>query len=223
MTHSLHRRGAEADLKNDYVLLVTAASGINHVGSKDKLRQVLEEVWQVGPTNIGSNETGTILSGVDIEEIRANLMEVPRVRCNFASKEKIRQAIERLQELDLGMSVTVSGPTQDILEMCGDYGIKPHSINFSLDIWGKKEKLPPEEALELLTMCGHSLISKTLVAETITKVRQGKMSPEKGALKVGHPCICGIYNPERAKTILERVAPSTAEVASAVEVGGEDF
>lgn len=217
MTHSLHRRGAEADLKNDYILLVTAASGINHIGSKDKLRQVLEEVWKIGPTNIGSNETGTILSGVDIEEIKANLMEVPRVRCNFASKEKIRQAIERLQELDLGMSVTVSGPTADIVEMCREYGIKPHSINFSLDIWGKKEKLPPEEILELLTMCGHSLISKTLVKETVAKLRQGKISLEKAAAQVGHPCICGIYNPERAKTILERLAPET------VEAGGGHF
>lgn len=212
MTHSLHRRGAEADLKNDYILLVTAASGINHVGSKDKLRQILEEVWKIGPTNIGSNETGTILSGVGIDEIKANLMEVPRVRCNFASKEKIRQAIERLLELDLGMSVTVSGPTADILEMCKEYRIKPHSINLSLDIWGKKEKLPPEEALELLTMCGHSLISKALVEETVNKVCQGKMTPEKAAVKIGHPCICGIYNPERAQTILEKVAPNREEV-----------
>lgn len=217
MTHSLHRRGSEADLKNDYVLLVTAASGINHVGSKDKLRQVLEEVWKIGPTNIGSNETGTILSGVDIEEIRSNLMEVPRVRCNFASKEKAREAIKRLQELDLGMSVTLSGPTGDILEMCKEFGIQPHSINYSLDIWGKKEKLPPEEALELLTMCGHSLISKQLVEETIEKVRSGKMSPQKAAAKIGHPCICGIYNPDRAEKILEKVVPYREQDVPSIE------
>jgi|SRR5680860_246544 len=204
MTHSLHRRGTTDSLKNDYVLLVTAASGINHIGSKDKLRQVLELVWEIGPTNIGSNETGTILSGVDLEEIRSNLKEVPRVRCNFANKGKAREAIKKLQELDLGMSVTMSGPTEDILEMCNEFNIKPHSINFSLDIWGKKGKLPAEEVLEFLTMCGHGLVSRYLVEETIEKVKQGKMTPQKAAIKIGHPCVCGIYNPERAEKLFEK-------------------
>ncbi|MBW2443842.1 MAG: hypothetical protein JRH12_25460, partial [Deltaproteobacteria bacterium] len=54
MTHTLHRRGTKESLKNDYVLLVTAASGINHVGSLDKLRKVLEVIWEVGPANVGS-------------------------------------------------------------------------------------------------------------------------------------------------------------------------
>ena len=41
MTHSLHRRGAPETLENDYVLLVTPAVGINHVGSKEKLQKIL--------------------------------------------------------------------------------------------------------------------------------------------------------------------------------------
>ena len=127
MTHTLHRRGTDASLKNDYVLLVTAASGINHVGSLDKLRKVLEVIWEVGPVNVGSQHLGTILQGYSLEEIKAALNEVPRIRCAFSSKEKVHEIIRRLKELDLGMSVTLEGPTTDIIEMSNEMGIKPHS------------------------------------------------------------------------------------------------
>ncbi|MEM5780110.1 MAG: hypothetical protein AAGU02_03060, partial [Lawsonibacter sp.] len=83
MSHSLHRRGNPEDLKQDYILLVTAASGINNEGSKEKLLKVLDLVWEIGPINTGSNETGTILSGVNVEEIKAGFTKVPRVRCCF--------------------------------------------------------------------------------------------------------------------------------------------
>ena len=83
MSHSLHRRGSAESLHHDFILLVTAASGINSEGSKDKLRRVLDLVWEVGPINTGSNEVGTILSGVSVEEIKAGFTSVPRVRCCF--------------------------------------------------------------------------------------------------------------------------------------------
>ncbi|MGI6451325.1 MAG: hypothetical protein ACOX3R_14020 [Desulfitobacteriia bacterium] len=207
MTHSLHRRGTNESLENDYVMLITAASGINHVGSKELMSKVLDVVWEIGPDNIGSNESGTILSGVTVEEIRASFTDVPRVRCNYASKQKAFACIKKLKELDTGMSVTVSGPTGDILSMCRELAIKPHSINLSLDIWGKKEKLPSEEVLELLTMCGHGLISKYLIEEIIDKVKKGKMTPKKAAEKIGHPCVCGIYNPVRAEELLQKYVP----------------
>lgn len=207
MTHTLHRRGTEESLKNDYVLLVTAASGINHVDSREKLLKVLEVVWEVGPANVGSQHLGTILQGYSLEEIKAALNEVPRVRCSFSSKEKIREIIKRIQELDLGMSVTVEGPTGDIFDMSKELGIKPHSVNFSLDIWGKKEELPSEEILEFVTMCGHGLISQHLVKKLIEEVRNGKKTPEQAAIQIGIPCVCGIYNPDRAVELLNKYVP----------------
>lgn len=209
MTHSLHRRGTDESLKNDYVVLVTAASGVNHVGSKEGMYKILDVVFEIGPDNIGSNETGTVLSGVTLEEIRAGFTKVPRVRCNYASREKVFGAIKKIKELDTGMSVTISGPTGEILDMCKELGIKPHSVNFSLDIWGKMEKLPAEEVLELLTMCGHGLISRYLVEEIMEKVKEGKMTPQKAAEKIGHPCVCGIYNPVRAEKLLTKIVPGS--------------
>lgn len=207
MTHSLHRRGTDEYLKNDFTLLVTAASGINHIGSREGMIKILEAVWEIGPTNIGSNERGTILSGVTLEQIREGFTKVPRVRCNFATKEKAFAAIKKLQELDTGMSVTLSGPMGETLEMCKDYGIKPHSVNLSLDVWGKKDKLPSEEVLELLTMCGHGLVGRPLIEETLEKVKQGKISPQKATVNIGHLCVCGIYNTDRAEKLFEKCAP----------------
>ena len=207
MSHSLHRRGSMESLRHDYLLLVTAASGINSANSKEKLRRVLDLVWEIGPINTGSNEVGTILSGVSVEEIKAGFTEVPRVRCVFDSEEKMREIIGRLIEMDLGIAVTVSGPRAEVEKMCRDFGIKPHSANFSLDIWGRREKLPPEEILEFITMCGHGMISKALVVDTIERVKAGKMTPEEGAVRMGSPCVCGFFNPTRAIMALEKYVP----------------
>ncbi len=208
MTHSLHRRGTDEYLKNDFTLLVTAASGVNHIGSREGMSKILDAVWEIGPTNIGSNETGTTLSGVTLEQIRSGFTKVPRIRCNFGSKGKAFAAIKKLQELDTGMSVTLSGPIEATLAMCKEYGIKPHSINLSLDVWGKKDKLPAEEVLELMTMCGHGLVGRTLIEETMEKVRQGKLSPQKATVKISPLCICGIYNTDRAEKLFEKCVPS---------------
>ena len=97
MSHSLHRRGSICSLKDDFVILVTPAVGINHEGSGPKLWKVLDIITEIGPNNIGSYETGTIYSGVTIEEIRNSMPETPRVRCCFDSKEKMFEVLRRIK------------------------------------------------------------------------------------------------------------------------------
>lgn len=209
MTHSLHRRGNEESLKDDFVLLVTSAYGYNHEGSKEKMRKILDEVFAFEPCNIGSYDTGTILSGVDIQEIRAALNDVPRIRCAFSSKEKMKAVLQRIKELDLGLSVTVSGLTDEILDIARELDIKPHCANLSLEIWGNVEKLPSEEVLEHITMCGHGLISSGLVEKCIQSVKEGRLTPRQAAVKISHPCVCGIYNPDRAEKLMEKYVPKS--------------
>ncbi len=209
MTHSLHRRGNPQDLREDYIILVTSAADINNEGAIPKIEKVLDLLWKLGPSNIGSNETGTVLSGVTKEIIRANLTNVPRIRANFNSKIKAWEAIKKVKGMDLGLSVALQGPIDDIIEMCKGINIKPHSVNLSLDIWGKKEKLPSEEILEFVTMCGHGLISASLVENVIDKVKKGEMTPEAGSVKIGTPCVCGFYNPERALKLLRKMQPKS--------------
>lgn len=204
MTHSLHRLGTCENLQNDYVILVTPAVGVNHENSQDKLRDILDKIFELGPNNIGSYETGTVYSGATIEDIKAQLSETPRVRCCFSDKEKVKKLVKYIKENDFGLSVTLSGLTDEVLKLSQELGIKPHSINLSLGIYGKTKKLPPEEVLEFVTMCGHGMISKNLVAKLIEDVRQGKKSIEKAAEIMAKPCVCGIFNTERAKKLLEK-------------------
>lgn len=208
MTHSLHRRGTYEELKDEYLLLVTIANGVNNSpDAKDKLRRVLDEMWDVGPVNTGSNETGTILSGVSVDEIKQGFTKVPRIRCCFDSKEKIREMLKRMIAMDLGVSTTISGPRKDIEELCQEFGIHPHSANLSLQVWGTTERLPEEDVMKFITMCGHGLISRALVEDTIQKVKAGRMTPEQGAVRIGTPCVCGFFNPTRAVKLLQKYVP----------------
>jgi hypothetical protein len=204
MSHSLHRRGSACSLKDDFVILVTPAVNINHKDSGPKLWKILDIVTEAGPNNIGSYETGTIYTGVTIDDIRNNMPETPRVRCCFDSKEKMFEVLKRIKEEELGLSITVSGLNDDILDMCQELDIKPHSVNYSLGIHGATEKLPPEEVLEILTMCGHGMISKDLVAKAIEQVKRGKKTPHEAAVMVAQPCVCGIFNVSRAEKLFSK-------------------
>ena len=209
MSHSLHRSGSVCSLKNDFVILVTPAVNINHVGSGPKLWQGLDIITEVGPNNIGSYETGTIYSGVTIDEIRNSMPETPRVRCCFDSREKIFEVLKRIAELDLGLSVTVSGLNEDIIEMASELSIKPHSVNYSIGVFGKTEVLAPEQILDIMTMCGHGMISRDLVAKAIDEVKSGKKTPREAAEMVAQPCVCGIFNVTRAANLLAKYVPQT--------------
>lgn len=204
MTHSLHRRGTAENLHNDYVLLITPAVGINHIDSGPKLLKVLDILTEIQPNNIGSYETGTIFSGASIEEIKENMPETPRVRCCYDSKEKMFEVIKRIKELDLGLSVVISGLNDEILKMAKELGIEPHSVNYSLGIFGKIELLPNDEVLEITTMCGHSMISENLVMKMIDLVQLGNITPEEAAKEIASPCVCGIFNVQRATELITK-------------------
>lgn len=204
MSHSLHRRGCNESLKDDFVILITPSVGINHENSGPMLWKILDIITDVRPNNIGSYETGTIYTGVTIEQIKESMPETPRVRCCFDSKEKMFEVLKRIKELDAGLSVTVSGINEDVLEMANKLDIKAHSINYSLGIFGRTELLPPEEVMEFITMCGHGMISKDLVIKTINDVRKGKKTLKDAAKIIAQPCVCGIFNVDRAEKLLQK-------------------
>jgi hypothetical protein len=209
MTHSLHREGALDSLERDYVLYVYPAKGINWKGSVPKVRRLAEMVYQAGPANlILTTLRRNMYSGITPEEVVESItQEGTRVFCVFDGREKITEALRKIKEADEGISIVVSGVIDRVREISAKVGIDPHTINLSLGIRGRTDRLPPADIREFTTMCGHGLVSPHLVRDIIRRVRTGKIDEWKGSIVLAKPCACGIFNPFRAMELLGEKVP----------------
>jgi hypothetical protein len=206
MTHSLHRRGSRESLRGDYVM-VCRTSKVNKAVTGPVLSRIAEIIFEVGVSNTGSSYLETnIPLGLDREMFKARIAEAHGLLCSFSSKEKLEQVLARIHEEKLGISITVSGLIDEVVPLAQSMGIKPHTINLSMGILGKKEKLADEELLEYTTMCGHALIATNLVKKGIADVASGKKSPREASMMIGAPCICGIFNLDRSELMLQKPA-----------------
>jgi hypothetical protein len=203
MTHSLHRCGNDESLRKDYVLLCTPAKGVNDQGAAEKLRRILDIVMDVGPCNIGFYGHGSLLTNVSIDEVKKKFHDNSRVRCCFDDREKLKEALKRIKNEDLGLSITVSGLISELKEISNELKIRPHTINVSCGIFGKVDRLPAKEVMEISTMCGHGMISFALVKDVVKRLLEGKLSYNEAIHQLGEPCTCGIFNPSRAHQILK--------------------
>jgi hypothetical protein len=205
VTHSLHRLGEEQSLEGDYVLLCTPATGINTKGAREKLQRALDILMEVGPANIGFYGFGSAMTGIRIEDVRESLGDHSRLRCCFDKRENVEEALRRLQAEDLGISVTVSSMMQELAQISHDLGLTPHTIHMSCGIFGRLDRLPAREILEITTMCGHGMIAHGLAAKVVDKLKQGEIEIHEAVRTLGEPCTCGIFNPTRARELLQRI------------------
>lgn len=204
MTHSLHRRGSIESLQDDYVFICRTVAGINREGCGPKMKAIRNILCDVGISNTGRMETGeNMASGLTEEMIRADDRESPIIAAAVPSRAQIKEILRRVKAGDYGLSITVSGLIDEIIAICRELDIQPHTINLSLGIHGKTELLPQEECLELTTMCGHALIATRLVEKMKADVAAGRISPDDAARQMAKPCVCGIFNLERARALLE--------------------
>lgn len=203
MTHTLHRRGSTESLSEDYVVLMNTAIGVNDEGHVPKLQEFLRIALCHNPKNIGSVTMGS-MDHHKPEEVMANAHEIGHAV--FDNKEAVTEVLEELKEADLGLSVVVSGIFEKVDECLGKAGLKHHTANFSLGIWGKTEKLPDDDMLEVTTMCGHGLISSNLVKAMAEEIKAGTKTPEEAAETLAPNCACGVFNPARAAKLLAVMA-----------------
>ena len=231
MTHSLHREGSPEALERDYVLFVYPSKGFNYKGSAPKVRHLTELIHQSDPVNImaktrrrkinggarpGDAPEGTIIEGAnaycvyngrDMTPVDTIQFDGTRVYSVFNSREKLKEALQKIKEADEGISVVISGNIDSVREIAAEIGIDPHMVNLSLGIHGRTELLPPADIREFTTMCGHGLVSPHLVRDTIRRLKTGKVTEETACEILAKPCLCGIHNPSRSAELLREKSP----------------
>ncbi|HMM20677.1 MAG TPA: hypothetical protein PKA10_08040 [Selenomonadales bacterium] len=201
MTHSLHRSGDIESQKKDFNWFMYQTKGINDVNIRDKALEFIAAAEAVGSENWGDVKTGPI-TRYSSEAIKAKITDKSRIRGVFTKREQVRQFLTRIKERELGMSVVITGVLDEVLPACEEAGVIPHSINYSLGVWGKKDKLPDETTLSITTMCGHHMIPPKFVRHIMRQVEKGRMTPEDGAIQLANFCYCGIFNQVRCAEII---------------------
>jgi len=205
VTHTLHRRGTPENLANDYVVFAISAKGINEKDSATKMRQFMQIAQRYNPVNLGDMKTGNTYS-VGTEKVMADIKDTSIVHAVFTDVETVAKVVQEVKDADLGMSVIISGLFDSAKECCQKTGLALHTVEHSLDIWGKTEKLAPEDVLEIATMCGHGMVAANLVVSMAEDIKAGRLSPEEAAKELAKQCCCGIFNPVRGAELLGAMA-----------------
>lgn len=210
MTHSLHRSGDIESQKNDYVWFMYQTKGVNDFNIKPKALEFIAIAEAVGSENWGDVKSGPKLR-YPIEEIKDNLSDNSRIRGIFTKKEQVVDFLQQVKEKDLGMSVIIAGVLSEVIPACKEAAVTPHSINYSLGVWGKKDNLPSDTTLAITTMCGHHMIPPKFVDHIMKRVKKGKMTPEEGAKNLAEFCYCGIFNHVRCADIIDKTVTEANE------------
>ncbi len=207
MTHSLHRMGSPEELKNDICFIFAPAKGINEAGSADKARRFLELVRKHGAVHYGDDLTGNVLTRGH-QGLVAGARDLTNIHCVFSDVSRALAFLEDVVKADLGISVVMTGLFEQVGECCRAVGLQPHTVEYSMGIWGRRTLLPDEDTLKVTTMCGHGLVAASLVAQAVKEVAAGKRRARWWAERMARLCLCGIFNPDRAEMLLQRMADS---------------
>jgi len=210
MTHSAHRLATEDELKKDYVLFVRPAKGFDDVDDETiaktfRLTKELADIaYQHGPVNIGRTGANCTAQGDDYEEIMSK-RKLNGFMSVFTEKANFKAALKEFKKVDAGYSVVASGLTEDIFDVCREIDLKPHTVLFSLGVWGKTELLPETDYLKITTLCGHSMVPPKTIRHCVEKIKNREMTIDEAARKISKPCPCGIFNPARTVEVLKRL------------------
>lgn len=223
MTNTLHRFGPASSFKDDYVVFAICSRGKNDKDALPKLRQFLQMAIPFKPVNLGDARHGGCLRPSnqmsplnhwtrdmtpDLEEVVRGLDAPTTVAAVFDNREAAVAFIKKVKEADLGMSINISTSVDNAEACCDEVGIPRHSVGYSLGFEGKTEKLPNTQTMMLSTMCGHGMVSHSLAKKMIDWVKEGRRTPEEAVTYMARFCSCGVFNPARAKRVLEEARHS---------------
>lgn len=218
MTNTLHRYGAPETQKDDYILFAIPTRA-NREGSLPKLKAFLEIAKKHGPVSIGGGRKGSYYrpsehltplahwrrdGGVGPDEVIAGIDEPGVVNAIFSDLDRLTACLRELRERDLGLSINVSGLTEDARRAAEAAGITRHSVEFSLGFcMGQTDRLPDRRTLEIATMCGHGMVSFGLVQKLVQMVKEGRRTSADASRCLSRFCSCGVFNLARAERLFE--------------------
>jgi hypothetical protein len=196
MTHTLHREGVKEG-SNDYVILAMVEG--NDPQKLDNLAELFKIVLRHKPLNYTGKALFPDLTAEQFPQIYKRTKIGMAV---FDRRETLFSALKEIKDRELGVSVVVSGLFSHIGADCQKLGLPMHTVNYSLGVWGNREKLPDPKVTEVTTMCGHGLVSFNLVQSLVKEIRRGKKTLEEAAETLARPCVCGVVNPRRTAELL---------------------
>lgn len=221
MTNTLHRYGSPDSLRDDFIVFAMPTRA-NAEGSVPKLQAFLRAALKHDPVNVGNARRGGLYrpsehltpiahwsrdGGITPEQVIEGV-DAPTVVCAvFNDLQKMERFLADVRALELGMSVNVSGLTEEAREAASRAGIVRHSVEYSLGFChGRLDRMPDRRTLELATMCGHGMVSAGLAGKMVGMVKEGRRSPEDASRCLARFCSCGIYNTARAERLLREAA-----------------
>ena len=218
MTNTLHRYGAPETQKDDYIVFAIPTRA-NRDGSVPRLRAFLEIATKHGPVSIGGGRKGSYDrpsehltplvhwrrdGAVGPDAVIAGIDEPGVVNAIFNDLGKLTACLRELRERNLGLSINISGLTDDVRRAAADAGITRHSVEFSLGFcMGQSDRLPDRRTLEIATMCGHGMVSFGLVQKLVQMVKEGRRTSNEASRCLSRFCSCGVFNRARAERLFE--------------------
>jgi hypothetical protein len=219
VTNTLHRFGDAASFHDDYVVFAMACKGkFKQANPLPGLRRFLQIALEYGPVNLGDARHGGAFrpsrslnplahwrrdNQPDFQAVIDGLTHVTTCAAVFDTREAAERFVRRIRDEDLGLSVNISTSIAGAEGCCRQAGIPRHSVGYSLGFEGRTEKMPDAQVMMLSTMCGHGMVSHSLAKKMIDFVKENRRTPEQAAATLTRFCSCGVFNPARAKRILE--------------------
>ncbi|MBI2832486.1 MAG: 4Fe-4S binding protein [Chloroflexi bacterium] len=184
MSHSLYRQGTYESLSDDFVILTSPGRKFEDLPAR--VSRFREIGFHHGAVNVPGVQSSTSLRHLV-----------------YDNRENMCRTLKDLEKAELGLSVMVSGLRDQVGGCCQSIGLKPHTVNQSLGLWGRTEKLPPFPVLEITTMCGHGRVAPSLVWKMADGVKRQSLDVKAAGRQMGKLCLCNIFNEVRAARLLK--------------------
>ena len=224
MTNTLHRYGDSESFRDDFILFSIASPGKNDQGAVEKQKQFLRICAKHKPSNMGNGNRGSFNPerhlnptahwnrnmAPDWDGVIDEVQKPGTCAAVFDSREKAEAALKEVMEANLGLSVNMSTSVMGAREAAQHCGIHRHSVEYSLGFNDPHDHLPNSQVLSLSTMCGHGMVSFNLARKMLDMVREGRRTPEQAVATLARFCPCGVYNPDRARRLLEEARNHSA-------------